>query len=59
MSNDVLTLDVFNALMEAKAYVGDTVMCAKQVQAVYMRLAKRDWANLECELVPTHQHVEE
>lgn len=44
MSNDVLTLDVFNTLMEAKAYIGDTVSCAKQVQAVYTRIAKRDGA---------------
>ncbi|KAG0017205.1 hypothetical protein BGZ82_000818 [Podila clonocystis] len=47
VSNEVLAPDVFNALMEAQAYLGDTALCAKKVQAVYMSLmgvkpAKRD-----------------
>ncbi|KAG0030392.1 hypothetical protein BGZ81_002730 [Podila clonocystis] len=34
VSNEVLAPDVFNALMEDKAYIGDTAVCAKKVQAV-------------------------
>ncbi|KAG0030394.1 hypothetical protein BGZ81_002732 [Podila clonocystis] len=41
VSNEVLAPDVFDALVEARAYIGDTAVCVKQVEAVYMHLAKR------------------
>ncbi|KAG0329637.1 hypothetical protein BG000_012022 [Podila horticola] len=44
VSNEVLAPKVFNALMEAEAYIGDTAVCAKKVQGVYMRLAKESTA---------------
>ncbi|KAF9372765.1 hypothetical protein CPB97_001018 [Podila verticillata] len=40
VANDVLTPDLFNALMGDEAYIGDTAVCSKKVQMVYMRLAK-------------------
>ncbi|KAG0028727.1 hypothetical protein BGZ82_008276 [Podila clonocystis] len=39
--SEVLVPQVFSALMEARAYIGDTAVCVKQVEAVYMLLAKR------------------
>ncbi|KAG0076370.1 hypothetical protein BGZ93_001784 [Podila epicladia] len=40
VSNEVLAPNVFNALMEVEAYIGDTAVCAKKVEKVYMDLAK-------------------
>ncbi|KAF9297618.1 hypothetical protein BGZ74_009744, partial [Mortierella antarctica] len=42
VANEVLAPNVFNALMEAEAYIGDTAVCAKKVEKVYMELAKQD-----------------
>ncbi|KAF9322445.1 hypothetical protein BG006_002392, partial [Podila minutissima] len=42
VENEVLAPKVFNALMEAEAYIGDTAVCAKKVEKVYMELAKQE-----------------
>ncbi|KAG0342243.1 hypothetical protein BG005_002773 [Podila minutissima] len=39
VANEYLTPEIFQALMIAEAYMGDTAQCAKKVQAVYMSLA--------------------
>ncbi|KAG0340809.1 hypothetical protein BG005_003132, partial [Podila minutissima] len=40
VTNEALAPNVFNALMVAEAYIGDTAVCVKKVQAVYMKLAQ-------------------
>ncbi|KAG0345999.1 hypothetical protein BG004_002650 [Podila humilis] len=42
VSNKVLSPLVFEALMDANAYKGDPAQCSKNVEKVYMRLAKED-----------------
>ncbi|KAF9206595.1 hypothetical protein BGZ59_011601, partial [Podila verticillata] len=49
VANDVLTPDLFNALMEDQAYIGNTAVCAKKVQAVYMSLMKVKQAKRDLE----------
>ncbi|KAF9319195.1 hypothetical protein BG003_009653 [Podila horticola] len=40
VANEYLTPEIFKALMDAEAYIGDTAKCAKKVQDVYKVLAK-------------------
>ncbi|KAF9414633.1 hypothetical protein BGZ94_000330 [Podila epigama] len=42
VTNEVISPDVFAALMNAKAYMGNTALCARQVQAVYTELARME-----------------
>lgn len=39
--NDFLMPEVFEALMDAKVYIGDTAQCLKKAREVYTKLAKR------------------
>ncbi|KAG0363627.1 hypothetical protein BG005_009978 [Podila minutissima] len=40
VANEVVAPKVFNALMLAEAYIGDTVVCAKKVEKVYIELTQ-------------------
>jgi len=42
VANEYLTPEIFAALMTAKAYIGDTAVCAKKVQEVYKAIAKQN-----------------
>lgn len=42
VANEYLTPEIFTALMTAKAYIGDTAVCAKKVQEVYKAIAKQN-----------------
>lgn len=51
--NEVLSPEVFNALMEQEAYIGDNAVCAVKVQSVYMTLAKGTIVHCNTSVVPT------
>lgn len=40
VANEVHCSDVFNELVDNKAYIGDAAVCARKVQGVYMKLGR-------------------